>query len=118
MPETDAISLSLGFVNINREAVSASFDAASTVAKFDELPAEAQTVIVDVAYPNGPHLLSSAPSFWSQVTSGNWNGAVNELNNWFGPGSTNSRYQGDAALLQSAISASTLPGDTTGGKCN
>lgn len=117
LKNTDAISLSLGLLNSTEQTVRARFDAATTGAQFQELPADAQTVIVDVAYPNGPYLSSSAPSFWSDVTSGNWTATINELNNWYGTNNSNSRYQGDAALLQSAINAATLPSDNANGQC-
>jgi len=117
LSQADATSLSQALLDSTRATVASRFDATSAVAKFDELPAEAQTVIIDVAYPNGPYLSTSAPSFWADVTSGNWSSAVDELNNWYGTNSSNPRYQGDAALLQSAITAASLPTDTSGGQC-
>ena len=114
---TDATTLSDALMNQTRTTVQTNFDAASANAKFDQLPAEAQTAIVDVAYPSGPNLASSAPNFWSDITTGNWNAAVTELQNWYGTGNTDDRHSGDGSLLQSAINQQTLPGNDTGGIC-
>lgn len=113
-----AKSLSVALRNSTYATVASNFNAASSVAQFQQLPGDAQTVILDVAYPNGPYLSSSAPTFWGQVTSGNWTAAINELQHWYGDGSSNPRYQGDADLLQQSVDAGVLPKDTTGGKCN
>ncbi|MGN6481161.1 pesticin C-terminus-like muramidase [Luteibacter sp.] len=113
-----AISLSLGLLNSTEHIVATQYNAATTGIQFEQLPADAQTVIVDVAYPNGPYLSASAPGFWSSVTTGNWSAAVSELQNWYGPNNTNNRYLGDASMIQSAIATSNLPSDSSEGHCH
>jgi len=40
--------------------------------KFDDLPAEAQTVISSVSFQYGTNLKSAAPKFWKAVTAEDW----------------------------------------------
>lgn len=87
-------------------SVETSFNAASDYNLYD-LPAAVQTVILDVAHQYGANLEGRTPSFWSQVTSGNWQGAYNELMN-FGDDYTTRRHD-EAALLLQAINSG-IPG--------
>lgn len=113
----DATALSAALFNHTRETVRANFAAASLDIKFDQLPAAAQTVIVDVAYPNGPYLANSAPNFWGQIITSDWSGAEYELENWYGEGSTNDRYKADASMLDSSILDGELPSLNMYGPC-
>lgn len=90
------------------------YNSASSVGNFSNLPTEAQTAIADLAYNMG-NLANAAPNFWSQVTSGNWQAAINNLTGTNGqppfsnsPG-LNNRAAGDGQLLQRALNAGTLP---------
>ena len=47
--------------------------------KFEELPAEAQTVIASVSFQYGVGLDVRAPKFWKAVTTQNWQDAVSIL---------------------------------------
>lgn len=99
--------------------VTATYNAASTASgfgiPFTQLPAAAQTAIMDLGYqtPN----LAKYPNFWSDITSGQWDAAINELQNWSGPGNTSPRKSELADLLQQAVNAGLLPGAASG-KCN
>ena len=101
---TQAIELSLGALSQTVDLVASNW-AKSTNTAFANLPASIQTVIVDVAYPNGPNLALSAPLFWADVTSQNWAAAVSELQHWttLGVIGVLQRYTDDANLLQNAI---------------
>ncbi len=59
--------------------VAARYDAASDGVRFADLPAEAQTVIADVAIQFGPNLDRATPRFWRFVTTGDWEKALAEL---------------------------------------
>lgn len=52
--------------------------------KFEELPEEAKTVLVDLWFQY-PHPTKSIPKFWGHATSGRWRDAHRELND-FGDG--------------------------------
>jgi hypothetical protein len=118
LSSADASALSTALFNHTYGIVQAAFDAASPDAYFDQLPEEAQSAVVDVAYPNGPYLATSAPKFWGYVVDGNWGEAVNELQNWYGDGrQSDPRYQADATKLNNAISQQRLPTYDTDGPC-
>ncbi len=59
--------------------VAARYDAASDGVRFADLPAEAQTVIADIAIQFGPNLDRATPRFWRFVTTGDWEKALAEL---------------------------------------
>jgi len=72
---------------------------------FLQLPSEAQTVIASVAYQYGD-LSKKTPSFWKDVTTGDWNAAVRELRN-FGDAYPTRRNK-EADILQEAINRGAL----------
>jgi len=117
-PPPSLSRLSFALRNSTYSTLASNSNASSTITQCQQLPGDAQTVILDVAYPNGPYLSRSAPTFWSEVTAGNWAAAVNELQHWHADGSTNTRYQGNADRLQESIDAHVLPQDTSGALCN
>jgi hypothetical protein len=49
---------------------------------FWSLPGGAQTAIIDLAFQYGPNLAAKAPQFWKQVTTGQWQAAVDNLNDF------------------------------------
>lgn len=87
-------------------AVSGSYDDAHPGNAFTSLPADAQTVIASVATQYGTDLETRTPNFWSAVTEGRWQDAVNELRD-FGD-NYQSRHNQEADLLQSAITSGEL----------
>lgn len=84
------------------------FDNACDFANFSDLPWQAQTVIADLWYNMG-NLSSAAPNFWSQVTSGDWQAALDNLNDFGGNKTLDARAAYDATILQQAMNAGTLP---------
>jgi len=68
------------------------------LAKFDDLPGPAQTVIGSVAYQYGLDLRHRTPHFWSLVLAQNWSDVVTELRN-FGDAYARRRRQ-EADLLE------------------
>ncbi len=54
------------------------YNNASPIANFTDLPWQAQTVIADLWYNRGK-LTSQDPTFWRQVTGGDWEGALAHL---------------------------------------
>lgn len=81
--------------------------AETTGTRFQHLPRDAQTAIVDLAYQYGTNLAGATPSFWKQVTTGQWKEAYDNLLN-FGDNFPTRRHK-EAALLNDAIKAGTLP---------
>ncbi len=82
------------------------YDRASAF-RFADLPAAAQTVIADVAIQFGPNLRRWTPDFWRQVTSGEWQAALDELKDF--EDRFDMRRLAEAAQLSRAIQAGTLP---------
>jgi hypothetical protein len=88
--------------------LASNYDAAAPGLDFFQLPSGAQTVITSVALQFGPTgIMTGAPKFWGYVTSGNWQGAYNELMN-FGPNEIERRHA-EAARLLLDIQAGLLP---------
>lgn len=54
---------------------------AATNQAFEELPSGVQTVIASVAFQYGD-LASKTPNFWGQITTGDWDGAYQNLRNF------------------------------------
>ena len=74
---------------------------------FSDLPSNTKTAIFDVYWQyGGPKTLSY--NFWKQVTSGDWNGALSNLQN-FGDPAHASRRLDDANLLLKDIQSHALP---------
>jgi GH24 family phage-related lysozyme (muramidase) len=87
---------------------------ACTFADFTDLPTQAQTAIADLQYNMGA-LSAAAPNLWSQVTSGQWQAAINNLEGINGQPAfsnqtaLNNRAIADGKLIQQALTAGTLP---------
>jgi GH24 family phage-related lysozyme (muramidase) len=84
------------------------YNAASSYADFYQLPAGVQTAIASVAYQYGPGLATATPNFWTQVTEGQWQAAVDNLRN-FGDAFDPRREQ-EADLMAGDISNGAVPG--------
>jgi hypothetical protein len=86
------------------QSVGQKYQAASGQA-FTSLPPEAQTVIADVAMQYGSNLgaQTAAPTFWKAVTTGQWQDALAELQDFKDGPSYKGRHDKQAALLQTAI---------------
>ncbi|WP_175649640.1 pesticin C-terminus-like muramidase [Pseudomonas sp. Marseille-P9899] len=83
------------------------FDAAASFADFDQLPPGTQTVIADIAYQYGPNLRVRTPNFWQQITTGDWNAALANLQDFNDPYTT--RRLREAALLENDLNQFILP---------
>ena len=73
--------------------------------KFEDLPQEAKTVLVDLWFQY-PHPAKSIPKFWGHATSGRWQDAYRELNDFgdhYGP-----RRREEAKYLNRAIQSGKL----------
>jgi len=81
--------------------------AQTTGTKFQDLPRDAQTAIVSVAYQYGTNLASATPKFWTQVTTGQWQAAHDNLTNFHDAYPT--RRGLEAGLMQNAINSGNLP---------
>lgn len=102
----------------NHQIVTSAYNAATAnngfAIQFNQLPAAAQTVIMDMGYQT-PYL-STYPNFWTYITNGEWAAAANELRNWSGPGQTSPRKSALADMLDQAITSGQLPAISSG-KC-
>ncbi|WDJ86715.1 hypothetical protein JH274_12435 [Xanthomonas campestris pv. incanae] len=89
-------------------AVVNNYNNSSDYADFYQLPAGEQTAIASVAYQYGPGLATATPNFWTQVTTGHWQDAVTNLND-FGD-AYDTRRDKEAALIQQDITNGSVPG--------
>jgi hypothetical protein len=80
--QTDLDAMDKGVLNDTISGVQKAYDAANPPTSFFDLTPGQQTAIVDLAYQYGTNLAKRTPNFWGDVTSGNWDAAVNELNNF------------------------------------
>lgn len=85
-----------------------SYNNSSDYADFYQLPGGVQTAIASVAYQYGPGLAIATPNFWTQVTTGHWQDAVTNLND-FGD-AYDTRRDREAALIQQDITNGSVPG--------
>ena len=56
--------------------------AQTTGTRFQDLPRSAQTAIFSVAHQYGTNLATRTPNFWNQVTTGRWQEAYDNLQNF------------------------------------
>jgi hypothetical protein len=88
--------------------------AQTTGARFQDLPQDAQTAIMDIAHQYGAAgLPDSAPNFWNQVTNGQWQAAHDNLMAFKDKNPT--RRKQEAGLLLNAINSGNLPQPTRRG---
>lgn len=110
--QADALKLSNTAFNDNIAMATRQFNAVST-RPFDTLPANIQTVIADIAYTT-PNLQAAAPTFFNQITRGDWAGAVKTLRNW-APGQKDQlegRHKEDAQKIQDDIDNNLISPDS------
>lgn len=117
---SDATILYNGIYNHILSDITAKFNNASvTGIQFYQLPQEAQTAIMDLAY-NTPNLPAKAPTFWRDVTEGNWIAAAWDLDNWKAvPGgyTSDDRHRRLAQDLRNAVAFGQLPYNSKAGTC-
>jgi len=70
--------------------------------RFEDLPSEAQTVILSVAYQYGADLRRRTPRFWDRVVRQDWQAAVEELRD-FGDAVHEKRRKREAARLDDML---------------
>jgi hypothetical protein len=109
-------NLNTAMMNYQFNLVGQQYNNASPIANFTDLPTQAQTAIADIQYNLPGGVAQGAPTLWSQVTSGDWQAAINNLTGTNGapPFSTrdptlNQRAIRAGNLLQQALNAGTLP---------
>jgi Bacterial toxin homologue of phage lysozyme, C-term len=113
---TDATALTTAVMNSYFNTVGQSYSNNCSFANFTDLPTQAQTALADLQYNLPDGVSNGAPTLWSQVTSGNWQAAINNLTGTNGQppfssqdATLNARAKRDGALLQQALTAGTLP---------
>lgn len=98
----------------NLDRLARAFDRSSSVGRFHDLPAKTQTAIADVFFQYGTHdPASAAPTFWRQVTTGQWDAAQRNLMN-FGD-KYHSRRLRDAGLMLEDVRSGRLRPSPLGG---
>jgi hypothetical protein len=78
----------------------------AAAARFQDMPQGAQTAIADVAFQYG-NLATETPNFWRQVTTGQWQGARDNLMDF--KDAYRTRREREAGLLDPNIQSGLLP---------
>lgn len=108
----DAASHS-GTIQTVSSAYNIAISARTELVRFENLPAEAQTVITSVAFQYGSNLAARTPKFWKLVTGQAWHQTVTELRN-FGDKYSGRRNR-EADLLASMLKVGAgKPSNVTG----
>ena len=93
--------------------VAGNYNAAQTTGtRFQDLPRSAQTAIFSVAHQYGTNLAARTPNFWTQVTTGRWLDAYDNLQNFGDAHPTRRQVEGE--LMLDAINAGNLPAQRPG----
>jgi GH24 family phage-related lysozyme (muramidase) len=110
LSDPDAQTLSTDIQKQYFDATGQAYDNKTSLGvSFSDLPTGAQTAICDLWYNMGP-LSSKAPDFWNQVTTGQWQDAINNLTQDFSKDPRlDERAKAAGQLLQDALKAGTLP---------
>jgi hypothetical protein len=114
LSDTAATQLSMSVLNAYFNAVGSAYSNTCTFENFTALPTEGQTAIGDLQCNLPGGIQGNAPNLWTQITTGNWQAAIDNLSGTKPPFSSkdallNKRAAGDAALPQKALNAGTLP---------
>lgn len=94
----EANHLDVAVINASFKVLERSFNATARPMKLSELPGEIQTVVFSVFHQYG-NLKVRTPKFWKQITTGAWELAVENLNN-FSDGFPTRRKKEAALMLQ------------------
>lgn len=97
----EAKTLSDTITDLIVDELAGRYDKAAKDLKFDDLPLATRTVIASVAFQYGTNLARRTPEFWKQVTTGDWDGAYENLCR-FGDSYVTRRGK-EAALLKTAM---------------
>jgi hypothetical protein len=108
LAQSDVDAIDQAVRNRMASDLAAKFDAASQVGPFSGLPSHTQTAIADLYHQYGwSDPARAAPNLWRQVTSGDWQGAYDNLQDFHDifP----SRRKDEATLLKQDMDAGILP---------
>lgn len=101
--QTDCLAIDIAVKTHFKEQMKVRYDSAANRGplSFRQLPKEAATVLMSVAFQYGLNLRSATPSFWSQMVEQRWSDAVQNLEN-FGD-RYSSRRKREANLLKGIL---------------
>ena len=106
----EADQIDHGAFNSYFNAAGNAFDDEAGEGAFAKLPWQAQTVIGDLWYNQGD-LRVKAPQFWKQVTTGDWQGAYQNMQDYTHKDSRLAdRARTNSLLVKDAMDRGTLPG--------
>ncbi|WP_250393008.1 pesticin, partial [Escherichia coli] len=106
LSDNEAHLLSNIYIDKFSKQIEGIFNDANIGMGFSDLPVRTRTALVSLGYQHGYYLPKTTPNVWNKVTSKDWSGLVNELNN-FGGGSPDRRKR-EGALIQQDIDAALL----------
>lgn len=106
LSDNEAHLLSNIYIDKFSKQIEGIFNDANIGMRFSDLPVRTRTALVSLGYQHGYYLPKTTPNVWNKVTSKDWSGLVNELNN-FGGGSPDRRKR-EGALIQQDIDAALL----------
>ncbi|CEJ66607.1 pesticin C-terminus-like muramidase [Salmonella enterica subsp. diarizonae serovar 16:z10:e,n,x,z15] len=106
LPDNEARLLSDIYITKFSKQIEGVFNDANIGIRFSEIPLRTRTALVSLGYQHGYYLPKTTPNVWNKVTSKDWSGLVNELNN-FGGGFPDRRKR-EGSLIQADIDAGLL----------
>lgn len=108
LPDADLKALDSAVRDRELRELVRKYDAASQIGSFAELPRDTQTAITSLYFQYGTgDPIKSTPNYWRQITTGDWEGALNNLRA-FGD-AYQPRRDLEAERLQRDLAAGTLP---------
>ena len=112
LTEEEATKISSATKDYIEQRVSRLYNRDSSSGNWKDIPEEARTAIMSVAYNHGPNP-SGFPVFWRHVTMQDWEGAVNELKNFYSDKehSLQPRRSREAQLLEQVVINDTITSD-------
>ncbi|MBC6982128.1 pesticin C-terminus-like muramidase [Caulobacter sp. 17J80-11] len=108
LSEAEVAALDAAVQDDHIAEIARTFDAASKVGRFDQLPRSTQTAVASLYFQYGPNEpWKTTPQYWTQITTGDWEGAHRNLRK-FGDAYPSRRGR-EADLMKKDIEAGTLP---------
>ena len=112
LSQQQTTDLSNRFLKSSAEEIATRFNKSQNFTRFADLPGNTKTMLVDIYHQYGPQLFGYR--FWKQVTTGDWQGAHNNLMNFDDEHPTRRRLE--AGLLFQDIQRGNLPNPSRQGR--
>lgn len=106
LSEDQANQLTDIYFDVMSSAMETRFNNAAGAGKFRSIPYNTRTAIIDLTFQYSDNLANRTPKTWEKMISGDWNGVVQELNNFGDDYPT--RRKAEAKLIQGDLNRGLL----------